>query len=90
MIMVINICINISIIITNNKLKYEILDFKGFDLSRILMFRGGILMSTGDSAEDSSRRILAGIILAGILHTYIYIYIYNIILTYNIYIYIYI
>ena len=37
-------------------------DFGGFDSSRILVSRGGLLMSVGDSPESSSQQILVGII----------------------------
>ena len=43
----------------------EILDFRGFDSSRILILRGGTLMSIRDSPEIWSQRILVGIILVG-------------------------
>ena len=43
----------------------KIVDFKGFDSSKILMLRGGLLMSTGGFPEMLSQQILAGIILAG-------------------------
>ena len=46
-------------------LRTEILDFGGFDSSRVLTPRGGILMSIGNFPESLSRRILAGIILVG-------------------------
>ena len=46
-------------------LSTKILDVRGFDSSKILRLRGGLLMSTGTSPEMLSRRILAGIILAG-------------------------
>ena len=41
----------------------EILDFRGFDPSRILLLRGGIPMPTGNLPESLSQRLLAGIIL---------------------------
>ena len=41
----------------------RILDFKGFDSSRILILRGGILMSVGNFPESLSQGILAGVIL---------------------------
>ena len=45
-------------------LRTKILDFRGFDSSRSLILRGGILVSIGDFVlENLSRRILAGIIL---------------------------
>ena len=44
---------------------YKILDFRGFDSSRILSLSGGILMSIGNFPESLNQRILAGIILGG-------------------------
>ena len=46
-------------------LRTKILDFRGFDLSIILISEGGILMSIGNFPERSSRQILVGIILVG-------------------------
>ena len=46
-------------------LRTKILDFRGFDSSRILILRGGILMSIGNFPEILSQRILVGIILVG-------------------------
>ena len=46
-------------------IRTRILDFRGFDSSRILMLRGGILMSIGSSPEMLSQRILVGTILVG-------------------------
>ena len=46
-------------------LRTKILDFGGFDSSRISISRDGILMPIGDFLETLSRRILAGIILVG-------------------------
>ena len=43
----------------------KILDFGGFDSSRILVLRGGTLMSTGNFLEGLSQGVLAGIILVG-------------------------
>ena len=43
----------------------KILDFGGFDSNRILMLRGGILMSVGILLEVLNQRILVGIILVG-------------------------
>ena len=40
-------------------------DFRGFDSSRVLISRGGILMSVGNLLEALSQRILVGIILVG-------------------------
>ena len=46
-------------------LRTKILDFRGFDSSRILIVRGGILMCVGNCPEVLSQRILVGIILVG-------------------------
>ena len=46
-------------------LRTWILDLGGFGSSRVLVLRGGILMSIGNSPESLSQAILAGIILAG-------------------------
>ena len=46
-------------------LRTRILDFRGFDSSRILMLRGGILMSRGNFPEILSPQILVRIISAG-------------------------
>ena len=46
-------------------LRTKITDFRGFDSSRILILRGGILMSIGNSPEMLSQQILVGIILIG-------------------------
>ena len=46
-------------------LRTEILDFRGFDPSRVLISGGGILMSIGDVLEILSQAILVGIILVG-------------------------
>ena len=46
-------------------LRTKILDFIGFDSSRTLSLRGGILMPTGNSPEVLSQPILVGIILVG-------------------------
>ena len=43
----------------------EILDFAGFDSSRILVLRGGIPRHTGNFPESVSQQILAGIISVG-------------------------
>ena len=42
-------------------LRTEILDFGGFDSSRILMSRGGTLMSIGNFSEVLSQQTLVGI-----------------------------
>ena len=41
----------------------NIVDFRGFDSSIILMLRGGILMAIGDFPESLSRAMLVGIIV---------------------------
>ena len=46
-------------------LRTTILDFRGFDSSRILILRGGLLMSIGNFLESLSQAILVGIILVG-------------------------
>ena len=46
-------------------LSTKILDFRGFDSSRISSLRGGILMSTVNSPEVLSQRTLGRIILVG-------------------------
>ena len=46
-------------------LRTQILDFGGLDSSRVLILRGGILMSKGNSKEMLSQGILVGIILVG-------------------------
>ena len=46
-------------------LRTKIMDFTGFDSSRILSLRGVILMSIGDFPESLSQLILVGIILVG-------------------------
>ena len=46
-------------------LRTKILDFGGFDSSRIFSLRVGILMSIGDFPESLSQAILVGIILVG-------------------------
>ena len=43
----------------------KLLDFRGFDSSRIVISRGGIPRSIGNLPESSSQRILVGIILVG-------------------------
>ena len=43
----------------------KILDFRGFDSSRVLILRGGVLMSIGDFPESLSQAILAGRFLVG-------------------------
>ena len=46
-------------------LRTKILDFRGFDSSRILIVRGGILMSIGNFPESLSQAILVGRFLVG-------------------------
>ena len=43
----------------------EILDFRGFDSSRISSLRDGILMSIGNCPESLSQQIFVGMILVG-------------------------
>ena len=43
----------------------NIMDFRGFDSSIILILRGGILMSIGDFPESLSQAILVGVMLVG-------------------------
>ena len=88
---------SLSVLSTAN-LRTKILDFRGFDSSRILISRGAILMSVGNFPESLSHRILAGTILVGRLgvgqrirkeRTYLSlsIYIYNTLIYIYIYIY---
>ena len=51
----------------------KIVDFRGFDSSRVLMLKVGILMFIGDLPETSSQRIVAGIILVGRLGALVWI-----------------
>ena len=46
-------------------LRTKILNFRGFDSSRILIRRGGILMSIGNFPDSLRYQILVGIILVG-------------------------
>ena len=46
-------------------LSTKTLDFRGSDSSIVLIVRGGILRSTGNSSESLSQAILVGIILVG-------------------------
>ena len=46
-------------------LRTDIMDFRGFDSSIILIIRGGIPRPTGDFPESLSQAILVGIILVG-------------------------
>ena len=46
-------------------LRTKILDFRGFVSSRILILRGGILLSVGDFPESLSQAILVGRLLVG-------------------------
>ena len=46
-------------------LRTKILDYRGFDSSRILILRGGIPGPIGNSPESLSQAILAGVILVG-------------------------
>ena len=58
------IYINTNIAFTAN-LRTNIMDFRGFYSSIILIQRGGILMSIGDFPESLSQAILVGIMLVG-------------------------
>ena len=57
--------IAIAVVVVKPNLPTNIVDFGGFDSSRILLLRGGIPRHKGNLPESSSRRILVGIILAG-------------------------
>ena len=46
-------------------LRSKILDFRGFDSSRILILRGGVLRSIGNCPESLGQGILVGVILVG-------------------------
>ena len=46
-------------------LRTKILDFRGFDSSRIFILRGGILRPIGSSPKMMSQRISVGIIFVG-------------------------
>ena len=48
----------------------NIVDFRGLDLSIILISRGGILMSIGDFPQSLSRAMLVGTMLVGVLGVY--------------------
>ena len=50
-------------------LRTTILDFRGFESNIILISRGGILMSMGNSPESSSQQMFVGIIFVGRLGT---------------------
>ena len=43
----------------------EVMDFRGFDASIVLIFRGGILLSIGNFPESLGQAILAGRFLLG-------------------------
>ena len=43
----------------------NIVDFRGFDSSTILIVRGGILVSIGDFPESLSQAVLVGTMLVG-------------------------
>ena len=47
-------------------LRTNIMDFRGFDSSIILILRVGILMSIGDFLESLSQAILVGVMLGGL------------------------
>ena len=48
-------------------LRTQILDFRGFDSTGVLILRGGIPVSIGNCLESLSQAILLGIILVGSL-----------------------
>ena len=50
---------------TRPNLRTKVLDFGGFDSSRILISRGGIPRPLGNFRESLSQQTLEGIILAG-------------------------
>ena len=58
------ICYNTNGIITAN-LPTNIVDFRGFDSSIILILRGGMLMSLGNFPESLSQAMSVGIMLVG-------------------------
>ena len=49
----------------------NIVGFRRFDSSMILILRGGILMSIGDFPESLSQAMLVGIMLVGRLGVYV-------------------
>ena len=51
--------------VKTDSLRTKILDFGGFDSSRILILRGGIPMSIGDFPESLSQVILVGTFFVG-------------------------
>ena len=55
---------------TTANLRTTIMDFRGFDSSRILILRGGIPMPIGNFPESLSQAILVGIVIAGSLGVY--------------------
>ena len=52
-------------------LRTNIMDFRGFDSSTILILRGGMIMSIGYFPESLSQAILVGIVLVGRLWVYV-------------------
>ena len=52
-------------IITTANLRTNIVGFRGFDSSVILILRGGILMSIGYLPESFSQAMLVGVMLVG-------------------------
>ena len=52
---------------TTADLRTKILEFRGLGSSRILILRGGILVSIGNFTESLSQAISVGIILVGVL-----------------------
>ena len=64
-IIIIRIIIIITITGSTANLRTNIMDFRGFDLSIILILRGGIPRPIGISPESLSQAILVGVMLAG-------------------------
>ena len=54
----------------------NIMDFRGFDPSIIIVLMGGILTSKGDFPESLSQAMLVGVMMYVCVCIYIYIYIY--------------
>ena len=57
--------VGVEIVVVTANLCTKIPGFRGFDSSRILILRGGILMSIGNFSESLSQQIFVGIILVG-------------------------
>ena len=80
----------VTVAVVTVNLPTNIMDFRGFESSVILIVRGGILMSIGDVPEVLSQAILVGTTIYIYIYIHICIYIYIHILNKYIYIYIYI